>query len=164
MQGHSPTQEGPVKGDLGQSRVDQIECRFAANYARAQYHFVQFFTEHLVDATRTFGGDLQQVVILAVMGQRHIAASIAPGQPTQQPPSRSANTTRIADVTGLPRETVRRKLLRLKACGWVRQTGNGEWELIGPPEDPAARRDLQGIDQRGIARLARLHAALEKLI
>lgn len=146
-----------------QGRAGEIETRFQAHYPQVQYHFVQFLSEHLVDCLRTFGGDFDQVVILAVLGQNYLDSYFAVTAPLGGRPRSPMNATRIADVTGLPRETVRRKLGLLRDRGWIRQSATREWELIGHLDDTAARAGLKGLDQRGIARLAKLHSALEKL-
>jgi DNA-binding MarR family transcriptional regulator len=155
-----------TQGDTMSTRLPtsaEIVARFQADYPTVQYHLVQFFTEHAIDAMRTFGGDFDQVIILAVLGQSHINAFLAAQQDPNSPVRGAANATRIADVTGLPRETVRRKLAKLEARGWVHQNQAREWELSGPPDDTVARRDLAALDARGLARLAHLQAALEKI-
>lgn len=152
------------KKDGSASRTAEIEARIRDNYAQSQYHLVQFFTEQSIDALRTFGGDFDQVIVLAIIGQNHLNAFIAQAGNPDLVVNRASNATRIADITGLPRETVRRKLLKLAERGWVHQNAQREWELTGPPDDSNARRDLAEIDDRGIRRLARLYAGLEKIV
>jgi hypothetical protein len=149
-----------VNGNAG--RAAKVEASFRSSYAHVQYHYVQFLTEHLVDCSKTFHGDFDQVIILAVLGQNHIRAVIAmrEGRGGSSPPM-WINASRLADVTGLPRETVRRKLLTLAERGWVQQNAKKGWELVGPAEHTKAKRDLTGLDRRAIQRLAKLYAALE---
>lgn len=37
-----------------------------------QYNFSEFFTEHLLDVSPVFEGDLQMMLVLAVMGQAYL--------------------------------------------------------------------------------------------
>ena len=143
------------------SRIGQIERRFLANYAQVQYAFVQFFAEHVVDVSRYFDGDFEQVVLLGVIGQSHLQTIMAHQKDQTLPFRGGANATRLADVVGMPRETVRRKLNKLEERGWVQRNDKGEWELAGPRDRVLAGRDLADLDRRSLARLAKLHAVLE---
>jgi predicted transcriptional regulator len=133
-------------------------------YPRYQYHFVEFLTEHLADCSRTFGGDLQMVAVLATIGQMCPFANRnrgkAPTEPVRQACPISAS--RIADVTGIPRETVRRKLKTLETRGWIEPAGAG-WQLKFAGEDPVVRADLRDFDSRAIDRVARFFSALAAL-
>ncbi len=132
-----------------------------SQYAEIQYVIVQFLTEHLADCRQVFGGDLDAVLVLAVIGQRHISAYLAEARET--PPGRpvfSMSASRIADVSGMPRETVRRKLAMLQQKGWVQQNSDATWAIAGDPGETKAQADLSELDQRGMARALRFHAEL----
>jgi hypothetical protein len=145
--------------------TDQILAALQGRYPETQYHFVQFFSEHLVDCYRVFGGDFDQVILLAVMGQRYIeAARDARAIPGRGPDMAWISALRLADVTGLPRETVRRKLKLLAQRGWVVCEKGKGWTLAGDFPAASARDDLKDLDQRGLQRLARLLAALRPLL
>jgi hypothetical protein len=140
---------------------EQMIAALAERYVDAQYVFVQFITEHLADCGRTFGGDLAQMLILAVIGQSHLSA--VRGQPGDAV-AYGVSALRIADVTGLPRETARRKLAKLAERGWI-EHGVAGWRLAGPDAmHPQAKADLSDIDRRGLERLARLHADISRLL
>ncbi len=101
-------------------------------------------------------------LILAIIGQEYLTGLFA-GRAAERP-VRAISALRIADVTGLPRETVRRKLGILAEKGWIERKRAG-WALVtfddaGSP----ARRDLAGLDQRGLERLARLCIAVERVL
>ena len=70
------------------------------------------------------------------------------------------SASRLADVTGIPRETVRRKLASLQADGWIERTDDGSWRLKIEGGEARAQRDLAELDARGIRRGARLLTAL----
>ncbi len=73
------------------------------------------------------------------------------------------NASRIADVTGIPRETVRRKLALLEERGWIEQTASQSWKLVVSGQKSKVYGDLAALDARGIARAARFLAALRQL-
>ena len=144
-----------------ESEAEKLRVSFRDNYIDVQYHFVQFLTEHLVDCLHAFGGDFDQVIILAVLGQTHLAAfRSANADPDKAAMAVWINATRIADVTGLPRQTVRRKLLALAGRGWVRQNEQRGWALVGSFSDSPVKRDLADLNQRGLTRLAKLVLAV----
>lgn len=139
---------------------------FRQKYPQTQYHFVEFITEHLADCSRTFGGDLQQVVILAIIGQVFLRARIDEARrPGQSGAARSTiiSASRIADATAIPRETVRRKLVLLERRGWIERAGKG-WQITMVDSRATARRDLDALDSRGLERLARLYVGLRALV
>lgn len=147
-------------------RVAKLVDQFGESYPTYQYAFVDFIVEHLTDLSRSFEGDFQQVMLLAILGQRRLKAMSMAERPGRGPaPSTAVSASRLADVTGIPRETVRRKLATLKDRGWIEQEPDGSWSLISDTsgEDMPARRDLAELDARGRMRVARLVAVLELL-
>lgn len=132
-------------------------------YCEFQYAFIQFFTEHLVDCRRSFDGNLDDVLILAILGQSRIRAFLN-GASSAAPTAATIGASRLADVSGIPRETVRRRLAGLKKRGWVIQGDDGGWEIAGHGGESAARRDLAELDRRNMARMMRFHGELSRLI
>ncbi|MCB1499334.1 MAG: hypothetical protein KDK07_06030 [Bauldia sp.] len=141
--------------------IETAQRSLREQYPDAQYHFVQFLSEHLVDCARVFEGDLTRMVVLAILGQSLLAEYRASGKGG---PQRSMTASRVADVSGLDRETVRRKLKALAARGWIRQIADRSWEIATDPSgDTKVRRDLDALDARGLERLARLYVALRPI-
>jgi DNA-binding transcriptional ArsR family regulator len=164
---------GRVTGKL--QRAESVLGELEKRYPATQYAFVEFLVAHLADVSKTFGGDLQKALVLAVIGQVYLhalrrsglepeefAAALADGAS----PTPYVTASRLADVTGIPRETVRRKLALLEAAGWITKLPEGSWSLaLGPEKGIAvARADLQALDWRGIQRIAGLYADLEGLV
>ncbi len=134
-----------------------LEAVIAENYPAVQYAFVELLSEHLADLSRSFGGDLQQVLLLATIGQvylEHVRRQRAVGE------LRGLSASRLADVSGIPRQTVRRKLVILKERGWIEETTPGSWRLAMKQGQTNARRDLNDVDLRSQKRIARFLAAL----
>ncbi len=146
-----------------------IEEFYRHNYIAAQYVFVQFFAEHLADVSRSFRGDLQTMLILATLGQVHLdraRRALDPTAPDEAPAGVDLGWTtssRLADVTGIPRQTVRRKLAGLEKRGWVVQNERQGWEL-SRAEGPKVRNDLAELDLRAMKRVSRLIANFNGLL
>lgn len=146
-------------------RAEYLADRFGEHYVGYQYVFVEFIVEHLTDLSRAFGGDLQQMMLLALIGQRRLRALREPEVPTfASTDQMSITASRLADVTGIPRETVRRKLALLRDRGWIQQRADGAWSIIAQPDgESPVRRDLAAQHLGGRHRVARLVAELEVL-
>ena len=78
------------------------------------------------------GGDLDKYLILIVIGLRTAEArqtqeislgAVLSGEVAEYP-SLYTNARSVAESTGVPRETVRRKVAALVAAGWVARTGD----------------------------------------
>lgn len=76
---------------------------------------VRAFSELMIQLHREFDRDLDMVVILAVIAERHYA-NLAQGDAG---PVVAINTLSVAQYSGIPRETVRRKVSVLVKKGWV---------------------------------------------
>ena len=151
--------------DAQRTSSQRVQAAILENYVPAQYAFVQFLSEHLLDCRKSVGGDLDDVMLLAVLGQRLLAARINPGQGLADSRDRDwMSALRIADVTGIPRESVRRKLNRLAERGWVTHDPAQGWALAGSHGMVAAKTDLSELDRRGIERLGKLVASLLPLL
>ncbi|RBI87432.1 hypothetical protein DRV85_00400 [Rhodosalinus halophilus] len=150
-------------------REGDVATILEAHYPEYQYRVVQFLIEHLSDVSRTFKGDLQSSLVLAVIGQVWLNALKAPDgsylDPAHLPPERlGTSATRISDVTGIPRQTVRRKLEVLEERGWIVRNPDCIYRLSSSDGETAARRDLSDLDARAILRFARLFTDLEKIV
>lgn len=147
----------------GDEMTDADRTAAHLRYGELQYAFIQFLTEHLVDCRKVFKGDLDAVVVLAILGQNFIRSFIL--DPTSvMPANGSTSASRISDVTGIPRETVRRKLLNFEKKGWIVQFEDGSWCLTGPVGNSPVRHDLSELDQRGMARMLRFHAEMSRIM
>lgn len=160
-QGFRATTPRPASNAGG--RVAEVEARIRASYVPVQYAFVQFLTEHLVDAVDSFDGDLTQMLVLAVLGQRRLESHL-----DRQDDSRTASekacmsASRIADVLHLPRQTVNRKLAALKARGWIANLPQKGWYVIGEDEGGPAKMAFSEFEDRFNNRLARLYVQLRQ--
>lgn len=139
-------------------RQEDAEAKFRDDYAYFQYHLVEFVTEHLIDLSQTFKGDLQQVLILAMIGQMMLNRG-NPAWNESGEVGKGITASRLADVTKIPRQTVRRKLEDLQACGWIEQTSDRMWRLAVKDGAVKAAQDLAAVDANGIRRGTKLALA-----
>ena len=123
-----------------------------------QHQFVQMMTEHVVDCSRTFDGDLSEMLVLAVVGQAHMKNVLRDAEPANTPlvARDGLPASRISDVTGLARETVRRKLQNMEQKGWVHQGDDRRWRLSIEDGKSLANVALDGLFERGVGRAKRL--------
>ncbi len=137
---------------------ERLHKKPAENDARLCCLLVDFLAEHLTDISRVFDGDLQQALILAVLGRMHLRASIS-GQWRDIDPPPTMTASWLAGTTAIPRQTVRRKLLAMKAMGWLEQDDQQAWRLVTRDGRSVASVALGGLDARGIHRAMRLAGA-----
>lgn len=121
----------------------------------------------LVAAREAFDGDMDMFLVLAVVGDRSFSVRRADpdqtydawqmeGHPLVAP--EDINIRSIADFSGIPRETVRRKLVGLGEKGWVARNKHGM--LVATVK---ARRELEPLTHAGIEYLSELFELFKKL-
>jgi hypothetical protein len=125
---------------------------------------VENFTWFIIQCRRNFDGDLDRFLVLCVIGDRTFAARNVPETFTLQDlgsirkdqlPTEPINLQSIADFSGIPRETVRRKLRDLVALGWVERDERGNFFATRK-----AAADLAPLTEIGISYLAKMKAVL----
>lgn len=115
-------------------------------------------TRFLIECRRTFDGDLDMFLVLAVIGDRTYSQQHADPEVTYEDfisgkaghtETIDINLRSIAEFSGVPRETVRRKLKDLMAKGWVTRNANGSLTATR-----TASVDLQPLTRASIAYVA----------
>ncbi|RNJ63579.1 MAG: hypothetical protein EDM03_04040 [Porphyrobacter sp. IPPAS B-1204] len=122
-------------------------------------------TRYLVECRHACDGDLDLFLIMAIIGERTFSAPRAPdsmshdefvtgtvGKIAPQP----INLQSIADFSGIPRETVRRKLEILIGRGWVQR---GEHGYVTATD--VANHDLADLTSSTVRYLAAIETMLE---
>ncbi|MCA3280893.1 MAG: hypothetical protein ING10_16640, partial [Roseomonas sp.] len=130
------------------------------------YVWTSFLLEHLVECRRRIG-DLDSMMVLVVIGLAALreiqrvreleGEHIALGYLKAELPSKggSVNAYSIANITGIPRENVRRRLAELAQQGWIEQAEDGGWrirQITGVPSKAAT--DLAELTANAVTRLA----------
>ena len=120
---------------------------------------VENFTWFLIQCRRYFKGDLDRMLVFYVVSTRNPSANNILGEGTLDHSDRTAikptNLQSIADCSGLPRETARRKLHDLAVLGWVKRDEHGNFTST-----TKAVTDLAVLTEKGIEYLARMKAIL----
>jgi len=142
----------------------EIEDRFGLVWPQ----HVGNLTQLLIAARNGFDGDLDMFLVLAVVGDRTFSAkSVDPklsysawreGAARHSVPL-SINARSIADYTGIPRETVRRKLLLLEEKGWITKGADGALQATNK-----ARRELEPLTLASIRYLEQLFKLFQTLL
>ncbi|WP_369026887.1 hypothetical protein [Qipengyuania sp. RANM35] len=126
---------------------------------------VDGFITLLTSLRKAFGGDLDSVLILAVIGSAALPRlKLPPGLSYEEfvdggdrDRFRSPlNTNSVAEITGIPRESVRRKLKAMEARQWIQRGPDGYWEI--GPNGPS---DLQPMTDLSLAYLSGIAEAIE---
>jgi hypothetical protein len=143
------------------TEVDWLKAGFAEIWPAHMEGFVRL----MLILRRTFDGDLDQMLILAVIGERKLARRASRAEPSydrlgyselRDPSSVAINPHSLADYTGIPRETVRRKVVALMARGWVARDASGD---LRPTEKAAA--ELAGSTNATLDYLRSIAVALD---
>lgn len=118
------------------------------------YPSYRFAFARLLVTLRRNSGDLDAILVLLTLSlgtdRRDWAATLlGEFEPAEQ--VRLTNTQSIAEASGIPRETVRRKLEAMRARGWVERDKNGNWT----PSERAAM-DLRESSQETVSFLRAL--------
>jgi DNA-binding transcriptional ArsR family regulator len=138
---------------------------YARNYVEAQYLCIQMLSEHLSECSRAFRGDLQEMLLLAIVGQSFLARMLQTGERGDPPVTpvltgASINACSLSEITGIPRETVRRKLKNLARRGWIEKDETGAWQIAVSGGRTKVRDDLRALDEQCMKRFAALAQAL----
>lgn len=124
-------------------------------------------TRLLIAARRAFDGDLDMFLILAIIGDRTFSARKSDRELTFESWQREGtphiapegiNIRSIADFSGIPRETVRRKLMQLLERGWVAHGQNDS--LVATLK---ARRELEPLTEESLRYLVQMFHLLQEL-
>lgn len=123
------TSKGIGRSEL-QAMVSQI---LREEFKRIHPVWVERHLALLTTLRARFGNDIDKPIILAVIGQymfSHATRPVStygehlePGLETH--PSRLTNIESVATSTGIPRESVRRKVSELMEIGWLERDGHG---------------------------------------
>jgi hypothetical protein len=116
-------------------KIDPSE--FEQHYFRAAYLFSRFTVPYMRSIYREFGGDMLLNIVLGEIGTRNVgyffdaekdsdaSEDVLTDVSEHQRLMRPCNALSISDATGIPRETVRRKIDMLIKKGWVYKNEKG---------------------------------------
>ncbi|HEV2533225.1 hypothetical protein [Phenylobacterium sp.] len=140
---------------MKRSLPDLVEL--VSNQSRTvAYELVDPFAHLMTVMRETCGGDLERALVMVVIilqSSRHPdfrkLETVAP-EGHGALPGFGTNVRSIADSTGIPKETVRRKTRQLLEAGWVAREGNTlrysleGYRAVAPARDALIRMYAQG--------------------
>lgn len=104
------------------------EAKLRRRFGKVHAQHVAALTRHLIACRRVCDGDLDLFLVLTIIGERTFTARNAPDDMTHEDfiegsvdslQPAAINLQSIADYSGIPRETVRRKIQILRDKGWI---------------------------------------------
>lgn len=147
--------------------LERVSERVLQNsYAHFQHNFIEFLAAHLSDSASLFNGDLEEMLVCVVLARANLRDEVGQSTHKKSPDSlrSSLSAARLAELTGIPRETVRRKLKSLENRGWVTRVDRRGWRLTLEGDTPVLRTELQDYLRREIRRLVRLVRNLQEFM
>lgn len=138
--------------------IDRKKLR--AHHVEASFVTGRFLTEHLVRVYQAFDGDIVAAIVLGSIGQynlqryyEEIGCRLGAGR--QAMPERGehlahmrpCNTLSISQSTGIPRETVRRKVRDLVERGWVKRLAPDQLVITQAPARHFVDFDLETVER-----------------
>ena len=124
----------------GESWEDEA---FDRAFAMVAYQLNRYIVDHMLRCYRTLGLDLEAIMLLGVLSHQNIAHLIRPGasvsdtlgpngqiRSDRQLELRPLRIRDLVQITGVPRETVRRKLAIMEEKEIVRRVERG-WVIDG---------------------------------
>jgi hypothetical protein len=134
----------------------------ADNYIKFKHEFLEFLFAELVDMRTIFEGDLDTLLIFISISRYYLRDERShPGAGDADFGAQHHLTlSRIADITRIPRETVRRKLKQLEARGLLERGANDNWRLTVRDGQPVIRTTYEDVWRREMQRLVKLVRSL----
>jgi hypothetical protein len=147
-------------------------ARLSGRQIELSYLLGCFFSEHLLRVHRLFDGDLTAAIVLATIAQHNVqrfyeevARDSSHGfdglvqQGRHVPHLRPCNALSVSAATGIPRETVRRKVKGLLARGWIQAGARGALQVT-----PQLHRRFEEFDRETADRFATAARAILPLL
>lgn len=149
----------PVKAPIPQTVV-------ADNYVRFKHESLEFLFAHLVDVRPIFGDDLDALLIFIAISRFYLRDERAnpDAQDAEHGVNRRLTLSRIAEMTGIPRETTRRKLKLLQEKGLLEKGQYDNWQLSIKDGQPVIRTSHPEVWQKEMQRLVKLVRALKDCV
>lgn len=137
------------------------------HFGKVHAQHVAALTRHLIACREICDGDLDLFLVLTIIGERTFTVRDAPADMSHQDfvdgtvdslQPAAINLQSIADYSGIPRETVRRKLRILQDKGWVIKDNRNFMTVTDK-----AKANLNGLTESSLKYLIEMDAALSRL-
>ncbi len=155
-----------MRSDPPDTAGGPIQQLYEVDFAAAQSIWVEAYLELLVAMRARFGSDLDSIILISAIGQQMLADPDLPVMghaEAESAPERTwryaTNLDALARATGIPRETVRRKINALAVEGLVVRLPD-QTVVIGP----AAAQKLAPLTLTTITMLDRIFTGYTRLL
>lgn len=150
---------------------DDVPAEYWRAFSIVAFTMNRFVIDQVLRASRMFDNDIEAMVIFGALSHLNVAHLVPPGSspsrtlspdgtvPDAQPKLRPVRLRDLVQITGRPRETIRRKLERLQADGRIRRVVDG-WVLDVDSVDLAMRERTVEAAQRFMQAAAVIDGAL----
>lgn len=154
---------------MGVTRSKDASTLMRERYVEIWPKILDPWTQYLIAARSAFDGDMDKMLVLAVIGAMSLQDKgfplrdpaphsyddlLSPNATALEP--RPINIESIALFTGIPRESVRRKVLDLMARKWVARTAQGYLVVL-----PAAAVDLEALSAQLFRLIGQITSAID---
>ncbi len=136
------------------------------HYVTFQHEFIEFLVAQLIDFRKVFNGDLDELLVFIFVARYHLRDERG-RQPDRDLDGLWAvqpTLSRISELTGIPRETVRRKLRTLQSRGLLEKAEQDKWQIAVRDDQPIIRSEYEQFWQREMRRLVKLVRALKPYV
>jgi hypothetical protein len=150
---------GPGISGSEATDVTGIPPEYLRAFGLLAFAMNRFIVDHIIRSARLFENDTEALILFGMLAHLNIVHLVPPGSnpgtlldrrgrvPDAQPKLRPVRVRDLAQITGRPRETVRRKLEQMRAAGRVHRLPNG-WTYNAASVDP----EMQALTLDGIRR------------
>jgi hypothetical protein len=137
----------------GSDHFDEAEFdrAFDATFGYLAFVLNRHLINHMLRASRELGVDYESLVVWGVLAHQNVVHRVPTASPVtarltergriakDESELRPLLVRDLAQITGLPRETVRRKLVALSGRGFVRRLGRQGWVIVQQSIEPGLR-------------------------
>jgi hypothetical protein len=132
-------------------RESDFDQAFDATFGFVAYALNRHLVHHMLRCSRVLGVDFETLVVWGVLAHQNVAHLLARGRPPDEGAQQSGYISmhddelrplRLRDlqqITGIPRETLRRKLEELARRRFVRRADHGGWIIERSSLEPDLR-------------------------
>lgn len=153
-------------------RHPEFDRAFDAAFGFVAYALNRHLIHHMLRCSRVLEVDYETLVVWGVLAHQNVAHLVARGRPPDDDARRKGYITahegelrplRLRDlqqITGIPRETLRRKLEVLARRGFVRRADRSGWTIDHKPIEPDLREFTRESTRQFLECAAQINATL----
>jgi hypothetical protein len=169
----APAADLAAPGLPGEARSDAqaVAPAYERAFGLLAFTMNRFIVDHMVRSARQFDNDTEAMVLFGVLAHLNAAHLMPPGAgpaellddrgsvPDAQPNLRPARLRDLVQVTGRPRETIRRKLERLEQQGRVKRVDGGYVFDVASVDEP-----MRALTADALRRFVQTASVIESLL